>query len=69
MNNTTRPMLPDEFPSSLTDTIAEVRRLLHDLDGVPWPQMDAAFYMHGYDELHLALERLLEAIAREYPDA
>lgn len=69
MNTPTRRMDPDEDPSSLTDTVAEVRWLLRDLDDVPWPLMDTAFYMHGYDELHLALERLLEAIAREHPDA
>lgn len=63
-----QPMDSHDTPSSLTDTLADVRRLMRDLDDVAWPQMDAVFYMHGYDELHLALERLLEAIAREYPD-
>lgn len=42
---------------------------MRDFDDVPWPNMDVHFYMHGYDELHLALERLLEAVARDHPDA
>lgn len=62
-------MESDAVPASLADVVAEVRELLCDLDEVPWPHMDAQFYMHGYDELHLALDRLLEALAREHPDA
>lgn len=54
---------------SLAAIIAETRQLLRHLDDVPWPQMDFRFYMHGYDELHLALERILEAVAQEYLDA
>lgn len=62
-------MARDEPTASLAEIIAETRQLLRDLDNVPWPRMDLQFYMHGYDELHLALERLLEAITQECPDA
>ncbi|OIU87841.1 hypothetical protein BFN01_07240 [Microbacterium sp. AR7-10] len=58
-------MVRDEPAPSLVEIVAETRQLLRHLDDVPWPQMDMRFYMHGYDELHLALERLLEAVAQE----
>lgn len=64
------PMTSDEPSGTLPEVVAEVRELLSALDDVSWPDMDARFYMHGYDELHLAVERLLEALARdELPDA
>lgn len=62
-------MARDKPTTSLAAIIAETRQLLRHLDDVPWPQMDMQFYMHGYDELHLALERILEAVAQEHPDA
>jgi len=63
-------MTTDESAEALAEVVAEVRELVSRLDDVPWPDMDALFYMHGYDELHLALERLLKALAREErPDA
>jgi hypothetical protein len=60
-------MTSDESPETLAEVVAEVRELLSRLDDVPWPDMDARFYVHGYDELHLALEGLLEALASETP--
>lgn len=60
----------DDSPGTPADVVAEVRELLRRLDDVPWPDMDALFYMHGYDELHLAVERLLGVLEREgRPDA
>ncbi|WP_448711942.1 hypothetical protein [Microbacterium profundi] len=61
--------MDDKPEASLADVIADVRELMQQLDAVPWPDMDLRFYMHGYDELRLALERLLEAVSLEYPDA
>lgn len=60
-------MTSDEPPETLAEVVAEVRELLSRLDDVPWPDMDALFYMHGYDELRLAVESLLDALACEAP--
>lgn len=59
----------DEPEVPLAEIVAETRQLLRHLDDVPWPRMDLQFYMYGYDELHLALEHLLEAVTQECPDA
>ncbi|WP_417374510.1 hypothetical protein [Glutamicibacter protophormiae] len=64
----TDPRICDEEPTSLADILSEIRDLMDNFDGVPWPQMDLFFYMHGYDELRLALDRILDAISREHPD-
>lgn len=55
----------DETP--LETAIREARVLMFDLDNTPWPQMDHAFYMQGYDGLRIALEDLLDAI-EAHPD-
>lgn len=60
-------MTSDESPGTLAEVVTEVRELLCRLDDVPWPDMDALFYIHGYEELRLALESLLEALACEEP--
>jgi hypothetical protein len=62
-------MTSDESPGTLPEVVNEIRELLSRLDDVPWPDMDARFYTHGYDELRLAVERLLEALTREESDA
>lgn len=62
-------LVDDKPEASVADVTAEVRELMQQLDEVPWPDMDLWFYMHGYDELRLALERLLEAVGLEHPDA
>lgn len=58
-----------EERASLDEIATEGRRLMDELDDVPWPQMNAFFYAHAYDELRLILERILDALDRERPDA
>lgn len=54
---------------SLPEIAMEARRLMGTFDAVPWPQMNAFFYMHAYEEFHLLLEQLLDALERECPDS
>ncbi|MEV7631197.1 hypothetical protein AB0N64_02185 [Microbacterium sp. NPDC089318] len=61
--------MESEEPSSLAEIATQARRLMDELDDVPWPQMSAFFYAHAYDELRLVLERILDALERERPDA
>ncbi|WP_060921612.1 hypothetical protein [Microbacterium paraoxydans] len=61
--------MESEGQSSLAEIATEARRLMEELDDVPWPQMSALFYSHAYDELRLVLERILDALELERPDA
>ncbi|MEJ6556247.1 hypothetical protein PQI51_14570 [Microbacterium esteraromaticum] len=61
--------MESEEQLSLAEIAIEARRLMDELDEVPWPQMNAFFYAHAYDELRLVLERILDALERERPDA
>ncbi|WP_454129204.1 metallophosphoesterase [Microbacterium aurum] len=52
----------------LQTAIREARQIINDLDSLETPGMNSMFYAHGYNELHLALEELLDAFDSPEPD-
>ncbi|QYF97093.1 hypothetical protein [Microbacterium sp. PAMC21962] len=59
--------IPD-IETRLETAIREARQIVADLDSGERPGMDGVFYMHGYEELHIALDELLDALgAPAYP--
>ena len=53
-----RPMDPE----SAAARIAEIRTLLRDLDDTPHREMTQFYYLHGFNELDLAVRDLLHII-------
>lgn len=52
----------------LRTAIREAQQIVADLDGIERPGMNVMFYMHGFNELHIAIEELLDALgAPLYP--
>lgn len=52
----------------LQTAIREARQIINDLDSLETPGVNSMFYAHGYNELHLALEELLDALGSPEPD-
>ena len=46
----------------LQTAVREAREVIADLDDTPPSNMDLMFFMQAYDELHMHLEELLEAL-------
>lgn len=48
--------------ASAAARIAEIRALIHDLDDTPHTEMTGLYYLHGFNELDLAVRDLLHII-------